>query len=79
MPHLWGRHMDERFYRDRARVLRELANEADPFIKKRLLLLAKNYEDLTTGQANRGQVATMRMEQGEDYLWRRCRWARAAR
>jgi hypothetical protein len=46
--------MDERFYRDRARVLRELADEADPFIKKRLLLLAKNYEDLTTGHAMRG-------------------------
>jgi hypothetical protein len=57
MPHLWGRHMDERFYRDRARVLRELADEADPFIKKRLLLLAKNYEDLTTGQATRGHAA----------------------
>ena len=49
--------MDERFYRDRARVLRELADEADPFIKKRLLLLAKNYEDLTTRQATRDQVA----------------------
>ena len=57
MPHPWGRHMDERFYRDRARVLRELADEADPFIKKRLLLLAKNYEDLTKGQATRGQAA----------------------
>jgi len=48
--------MDERFYRDRARVLRELADEADPFIKKRLLLLAKNYEDLTRGQAARDQA-----------------------
>ncbi len=47
--------MDERFYRDRARVLRELADEADPFIKKRLLLLAKNYEDLTTSKGTRGQ------------------------
>ena len=40
--------MDERFYRDRARVLRELANEADPLIKRRLLLLANNYDGVTT-------------------------------
>jgi hypothetical protein len=40
--------MDERFYRDRARVLRELANEADPLIKRRLLRLASNYDGLTT-------------------------------
>jgi len=40
--------MDERFYRDRARVLRELANEADPLIKRRLLRLANNYDGLTT-------------------------------
>jgi hypothetical protein len=40
--------MDERFYRDRARVLRELANEADPLIKRRLLHLADNYDGLTT-------------------------------
>jgi len=26
--------MDDKFYRHRARVLRELATEADPFIKK---------------------------------------------
>lgn len=36
--------MDERFYRDRARVLRELANEADPLVKRRLLRLANNYD-----------------------------------
>jgi len=40
--------MDERFYRERARVLRELANEADPLIKRRLLRLANNYDGLTT-------------------------------
>ena len=40
--------MDEQFYRDRARVLRELANEADPLIKRRLLRLANNYDGLTT-------------------------------
>jgi len=40
--------MDERFYRERARVLRELAKEADPLIKRRLLRLANNYDGLTT-------------------------------
>lgn len=44
---LWGTQMDERFYRDRARIIREMASEADPFIKKRLLLLASNYDRLT--------------------------------
>lgn len=48
--------MDERFYRDRARVLRELASEADPFIRKRLLRLASNYDDMTTGQKANGDV-----------------------
>ena len=40
--------MDERFYRERARVLRELAKEADSLIKRRLLRLANNYDGLTT-------------------------------
>jgi hypothetical protein len=40
--------MDDKFYRNRARVLRELATEADPFIKKRLLRLANNYDDMAT-------------------------------
>ena len=40
--------MDDRFYIDRARHLRELAKEADPFIKKRLLRLASNYDAMTT-------------------------------
>jgi hypothetical protein len=40
--------MDDRFYRNRARALRELATEADPLIKSRLLRLANNYDDMTT-------------------------------
>lgn len=40
--------MDDKFYRNRARVLRELANEADPVIKRRLLRLANNYDDMAT-------------------------------
>jgi hypothetical protein len=40
--------MDDQFYRNRARVLRDLANEADPLIKGRLLRLASNYDDMAT-------------------------------
>ena len=40
--------MDDQFYRNRARVLRDLANEADPLIKRRLLRLASNYDDMAT-------------------------------
>ena len=49
--------MDERFYRDRARVLRDLAGEADPLIKLRLLRLANNYDGMTTteGTQRRGK------------------------
>ena len=47
VPHL-GIFMDDAFYRDRARHIRQLANEADPFIKKRLLRLASNYDAMTT-------------------------------
>ena len=43
-----GPDMDDQFYRSRARVLRDLANEADPLIKRRLLRLASNYDDMTT-------------------------------
>jgi hypothetical protein len=39
--------MDDKFYKERARHIRELANEADPFIKKRLLRLARNYDAMT--------------------------------
>jgi hypothetical protein len=49
--------MDDQFYRNRASVLRELADEADPLIKRRLLRLANNYDGMTTTQkATRGQV-----------------------
>lgn len=44
-------YMDDAFYRDRAMQIRELAKEADPFIKKRLLHLASNYEAMTTPRA----------------------------
>jgi hypothetical protein len=36
--------MDDEFYKDRARHIRELADKADPFIRKRLLDLASNYD-----------------------------------
>ncbi|MGY3443279.1 hypothetical protein [Bradyrhizobium sp. USDA 4473] len=40
----WWDAMDDEFCRERARIVRELAEQADPFIKKRLLQLAANYE-----------------------------------
>ena len=36
--------MDDEFCRERARAVRELADKADPFIKRRLLELALHYE-----------------------------------
>jgi len=36
--------MDKEFYRQQARLVRTLADQADPFIKRRLLQLAEHYE-----------------------------------
>jgi hypothetical protein len=36
--------MDKEFCRQQARLVRALADQADPFIKKRLLQLAEHYE-----------------------------------
>ena len=36
--------MDDEFCSERARTVRDLADKADPFIKKRLLELARHYE-----------------------------------
>ncbi|MEK9282741.1 hypothetical protein MTR72_24415 [Bradyrhizobium sp. ISRA442] len=36
--------LDDEFNQQRAKLLRELAEQADPFIKKRLLNLAQRYE-----------------------------------
>jgi hypothetical protein len=36
--------MDEAFLRERVQHIRNLAEKADPFIKKRLLALAASYE-----------------------------------
>lgn len=36
--------MDEEFCRERLRTVKELAEQADPFIKKRLMDLARHYE-----------------------------------
>jgi hypothetical protein len=47
-----GDGMDDEFCRERARTVRALAEEADPFIKRRLLQLAHNYERRITQPAN---------------------------
>jgi hypothetical protein len=36
--------LDHEFYKEWARQVRELADKADPFIRKRLLDLAGNYD-----------------------------------
>jgi hypothetical protein len=43
-PIFWGFQMDDEFCRERARTVRALAEQADPFIKERLLKLATHYE-----------------------------------
>jgi len=37
--------MNDEFLRERARTVRSIADNADPFTKKRLLNLAERYED----------------------------------
>jgi len=36
--------MDDEFLKNRARQVRELAEKADPFTKRRLIILADDYE-----------------------------------
>jgi hypothetical protein len=48
--------MDDAFYKERARHLRDLAGEADPFIKKRLLRLANNYDAMTSSNRPNGSA-----------------------
>jgi hypothetical protein len=42
--------MDDSFFSERARQVREIATKADPFTKKRLLELANRYERNTTSR-----------------------------
>jgi hypothetical protein len=49
--------MDDEFCRERARAVRAIAEQADPFIKRRLLQLARHYERrirLSEGNMNDG-------------------------
>ena len=58
--------MDHKFYRNRARVLRELAADADPVIKKRLLRLADNYDGMTATKGTRDGAAEKVKHAGAD-------------
>jgi len=49
--------LDDEFYKERARHIRELADKADPFIRKRLLDLAGNYDSIVRGSSR--TTATM--------------------
>jgi hypothetical protein len=42
--------LDEEFNKDRARLVRDLAAKADPFVKKRLLDLLARYEGKKTSR-----------------------------
>ena len=56
--------MDDEFCRERLRTVQELAEKADPFIKKRLLELARHYERrLAIGETQRpGRVSRSLLE-----------------
>jgi hypothetical protein len=48
--------MDKEFCRQQARLVRSLADQADPFIKRRLLQLAEHYERrLLSSKSNDGK------------------------
>jgi hypothetical protein len=36
--------IDQEFCRERLKTVRELAEKADPFVKQRLIMLARHYE-----------------------------------
>ena len=49
---VWGgEDMEDSFFNERARQVREIATKADPFTNKRLLGLASRYECSTTKRA----------------------------
>jgi hypothetical protein len=50
--------MDDEFFKQQARQVRELASNADPFIKKRLLDLADGY-DAGTGRSSRATATLL--------------------
>jgi hypothetical protein len=45
----FGANMDDEYFRDRALVVRTIADKADPFTKKRLLALADKYDARSGG------------------------------
>ncbi|MBR0716556.1 hypothetical protein [Bradyrhizobium liaoningense] len=52
--------LDDEFNEQRAKILRELAEQADPFIKKRLLNLAQRYEPRRQPLSTDGKSANLR-------------------
>ena len=60
--------MDKEFCRKQAKLVRSLANEADPFIKRRLLQLAEHYErrlSISEASAPEAREAEKRIETGK--------------
>ncbi|OAF18468.1 hypothetical protein AXW67_02780 [Bradyrhizobium neotropicale] len=52
--------LDDEFNRQRAKILRDLAEQADPFIRRRLLLLVERYEPAPPPAPNDPQPARPR-------------------
>ena len=48
--------MDDEFLKQRVRLIRELANKADPFIKRRLMDLARDYDARLARSPSRATV-----------------------
>ena len=53
--------VDDEFYKERARHIRELAAKADPFIRKRLLDLAGNYDSMVRRSPHTSATAAPRI------------------
>lgn len=49
---------DPRFLREQLALVRELADRADPYIRKRLLALAEKYERQLADQSRKAQDRT---------------------
>ncbi len=54
--------MDDEFLKKRAQQVRELAEKADPFTKRRLIILADDYEKQLRKPDDSGSPATLDKE-----------------
>ena len=58
--------LDDEFNKQRAKILRDLAEQADPFIKRRLLKLVERYEpDRRTAPTDRERAESLSLAKPE--------------